>query len=669
MTLEIQLATAGEIMDSVSAQVLGQEVAPSARADSKALEEAIGRTQAYLLQQQALEGYWVAELESDVTVTAGYIPLMRFMGIAQPERERRIVSFLGSQQLPDGGWSSYWGGPGNLNVSVQTYFALKLAGVQAEEAFMQRARAFILSKGGVSKTHTFTKILIALFGQFDWRGLPSLPPELILLPNWFPFTIYEFASWARATIVDLMVILTKKPVCPVPESAGIFELYTEPRDLIDWSLPKAEKRASWQEFFVLLDRLFKLWEALPVHPGRERALQRAVQWIREHQEADGSWGGIMLPWVYSLIALKSVGYPLDHPVIAKGLAGLERFIVEEESVFRLQPAVSPVWDTALTTIALSDSGLNGDHPALVRAARWLMQEQILSGGDWQVKNPHTDPGAWAFEFDNDLYPDVDDTAMVLLALMRVELPEEGAKGEAIGKALQWILSMQSRDGGWAAFDRDNDMRILAKIPYADFMTPLDPTSVDVTARVVEFLARLGDRRNQAPCQEALRYLKREQKADGSWYGRWGVNYVYGTGAVLLALREAGEDMGESYIQRAVAWSKAHQNQDGGWGESCQSYEDLSLRGIGQSTPSQTAWSLLGLLAAGEGDSRAVRRGIGYLLGTQLGDGTWEEQSFTGTGFPRAFYLRYDLYRISFPLMALARFRRWLEQERAAEPSE
>lgn len=644
-------------MDAVTAT--GHEAAVSARASFETLEHAITRTQAYLLQQQSADGYWVAELESDATVAAGYIPVMRFLGIAQPERERKIVTFLKSQQTADGGWSSYPGGAGNLNVSVQVYFALKLAGVSPEEAFMQQARQFVLSRGGVGQTHTFTKIMIALFGQYDWRGLPSLPPELIWLPNWLPFTIYEFASWARATIVDLMVILTRKPVCAVPPSSGIGELYAEPVGSRGAPPAPSGRHGGWQRFFLALDRFFKVWEAQPLHPLRARALEAAVRWITAHQEADGSWAGIMLPWVYSLIALKSVGYPLSHPVMARGLAGLERFIVEDESVFRLQPAVSPVWDTALTTIALSDSGLRPDHPALVSAGRWLMGQQVRGGGDWQVKNPHTKPGAWAFEFDNDLYPDVDDSSMVPLALMRTELPDEVAKLEAIDRALHWVLDMQSRNGGWAAFDRDNDMQLLAKIPFADFMTPLDPTSVDVTSHVVEFLVRSGDRLSQAPCQEALRYLKREQQTDGSWYGRWGVNYVYGTAAALLAFHAAGERLEESYTRRGAAWLKAHQNEDGGWGESCQSYENPLLRGLGSSTASQTAWALLGLLAAGQGEGDAVRKGIDYLLRTQLADGTWEEEPFTGTGFPRAFYLRYHLYRVYFPLTALSRFRQLL----------
>jgi squalene-hopene/tetraprenyl-beta-curcumene cyclase len=650
-------------MDSAVAEQLTstEEPAPGPGYGAGRLEEAIRRTQAHLLGQQAADGYWAAVLESDATVSAGYIPLMRFLGLSQPEREAKVVNFLKSQQLPDGGWGSYRDGPGNINVTVQAYLALKLAGISREEPFMQRARDFVLSRGGITRTHTFTKIMIALFGQYDWRGLPSLPPEVMFLPNWFPVNIYEFSSWARATIVDLMVVLTEKPVCPIPDSASIFELYTEPLDQIDYSLPKAPRPLSWHNFFLVADRAFKLWERLPFQPGRGRARRKAVQWIVDHQEADGSWGGIMLPWVYSLVALKCLDYPLDHPVMARGLEGLERFIVEDESTLRLQPAVSPVWDTALTMIALSDSGLEGDHPALVKAAGWLLQEQITTGGDWQVKNPHTEPAAWAFEFDNDLYPDVDDTAVVPLALLRVDLPQKEARREAIEKAARWVVSMQSRNGGWAAFDLNNDKEILAHIPFADFMTPLDPTTVDVTAHVVELLSELGYDQSRAPFEKAIRYLKREQEADGSWFGRWGVNYVYGTGTVLPALCAAGEDVRKTCVRRGVEWLKAHQNEDGGWGETCGSYDDPSLAGTGPSTPSQTAWALLGLLAAAEGDEAAVRRGIDYLLRTQLADGTWEEELYTGTGFPRAFYLRYHMYCIYFPLMALGRFQSWLQR--------
>ncbi|MFC1974285.1 squalene--hopene cyclase [Chloroflexota bacterium] len=625
--------------------------------DLPALEQAIKSAQDHLLKLQSSQGYWVGELEADVTVSAGYIPIMYFMtGEIDPVRKQKVINFVRSKQNDDGSWSTYYDGPGDLNVTVQTYFNLKLAGVSGEEDFMQRARRFILAKGGITKTHAFTKIWLALFGQYDWKGIPSLPPEIILLPNWFYFNIYEFASWSRATIIALMVVLTKKPVCAVPEWAQVSELYSEPEGRIEYSVGKIEKLFSWKSSFLMLDKAFKAWEKLPFKPGRDLALRKVERWIVEHQEADGSWGGIMLPWLYSLFALKTLDYSLDHPVIAKGLEGLEGFIAEDDTTFRLQPATSPVWDTAWAAIALRESGLESKHPSLVAAARWLLEEKIEIGGDWQVKNPKTGPGCWAFEFDNDLYPDIDDTAVVPRALMVAKLSEgeEELKRKAVGEGLNWVLSMQSKNGGWAAFDLNNDKKFLAHIPFADFMTPYDPTSPDVTAHAIELLGATG--RNHPELQKALAYVKGEQQSDGTWYGRWGVNYVYGTGLVLTSLQQAGEDMGGAYIRQAVSWLKSCQNEDGGWGETCHSYEDPASRGIGPSTASQTSWALLGLIAAAEADSPEVKRGIDCLIKTQEQDGGWQEDAYTGTGFPMAFYLRYDLYRIYFPLMVLARYR-------------
>ncbi|MFQ6121545.1 MAG: squalene--hopene cyclase [Dehalococcoidales bacterium] len=623
--------------------------------------QTITKAQDYLLSRQSQEGYWVGELEADVTVAAGYIPLIYFMtGEIDPERQRKIVNYVKSKQRADGSWSSYYGGPGDLNVTIQAYFALKLAGVAPTEPFMQRAQEFVLSQGGITKANTLTKIWLALFGQFDWRGTPAMPPEIILLPNWFYFNIYEFASWSRATIVALMVVLTKRPVCPVPEFARISELYVEPEDNQRYFSGKIQKFFSWRSFFLWLDRLFKAWEKLPLKPGRGFALRRAERWIVEHQEADGSWGGIMLPWVYSLIALKCLGYNLDHPVMAKGLRGLEDFIIEDSCTFRLQPATSPVWDTAWTVIALRESGLPADHPALVKAAHWLLKQEIRIGGDWQVKNSKIEPGCWAFEFENDLYPDIDDTALVPRALLRVQLRGEDdvCQADAIKRGQQWVVAMQSNNGGWAAFDRNNNKKVLAHIPFADFMTPLDPTSPDVTAHAIELLAELN--KDDSSLEKALSYLRKEQEADGAWYGRWGVNYIYGTGLVLVSLLALGEDMQQDYVRRAVSWLVSHQNQDGGWGETCHTYEDAQCRGVGPSTASQTAWALSGLIAAGEHASPSVKRGINYLLHTQREDGSWQEDTYTGTGFPRAFYLRYDLYRIYFPLIALARYKTSLE---------
>jgi squalene-hopene/tetraprenyl-beta-curcumene cyclase len=623
---------------------------------SEAVGLAIQRAQNYLLSIQYPEGYWWGELETNVCMAAEYLLLTHFLGAADRRRWDKIVNYLRRQQLPDGTWSIYYGGPSDLNATVEAYFALKLAGVSPDEPAMDKARQFVLSRGGVPKVRIFTKIWLALFGQWDWRGVPVLPPELMLLPSWFPINIYEFASWARATIVPMLIILTRRPVCPIPSEACIDELYPAPRDQVDYSLPKSAKRLSWKTLFLTADRFLRFYERRGWKPFRRRAALAAEKWIVEHQEADGSWGGIQPPWVYSLMALKLLGYPLEHPVMAKGLQGFEGFAIEDEETFNPQACLSPLWDACLAMNALLDSGLPQDHPALVKAARWLLKEQILSGGDWQVKNRKGPPGGWAFEFANDIYPDTDDTAEVMIALLRTRIPEEDAKREALERGLQWLLSMQSKNGGWGSFDVNNTRRLITHIPFCDFGEVIDPPSEDVTAHIVEILGRLGYDRTFPPVRRALAYLRREQQADGCWFGRWGVNYVYGTGAVLPALQAVGEDMGQDSVRRAVRWLIEHQNEDGGWGESCASYADPALRGTGPSTASQTAWALLGLMAGGQGDSEAALRGVNYLLETQADDGSWDEPYFTGTGFPRDFFINYHLYRNYFPLQALGRYR-------------
>ncbi len=637
----------------------------SPQSQMEMVDRAILRTRDYLLDRQRPEGYWVGELESDASVAAGYIPLMHWMtGTVDPARQQKVVNFVLSKQNADGSWSAFQGGPGNLDVSIQVYLALKLAGVPASQPFMQRARQFVLSKGGIGKANAFTRIWLALFGQFDWRDTASVPPEIIYLPKWFYFNIYEFASWSRETIMALAVVLAQKPVYRLPEGAGVEELYLEPVERRRYPLGKSGRWLSWSSFFLKADALFKFWERLPYQPGRKQALRKVAGWIEEHQEADGSWGGIMLPWIYSLIALKSLGYPSDHPVIVKGIHGLEDFIVEDENTLRLQPATSPVWDTAWVVHALLESGLPAGHPALVRAARWLMQQEILTAGDWRIKNPKTEPGGWAFEFENDFYPDLDDTPLVARALQKVRTSkqEEPAKTGAIDRARRWVLSMQGRDGGWAAFDLNNNKQALAHVPFADFMSPLDPTCADVTAHVIEFLSELGALSSDdlIALGKALNYLRAGQEADGSWYGRWGVNYIYGTGLALESLKAAGVAMDQDYIQKAAGWLTAHQNADGGWGETCSSYDgDPAERGRGPSSASQTAWALFGLLASCPLDNEAVREGVRYLLERQGADGAWDEPQFTGAGFPRAFYLRYDLYRIYFPLLALGRYKNFV----------
>jgi squalene-hopene/tetraprenyl-beta-curcumene cyclase len=621
------------------------------------LDAAIQAAQAYLLSIQQPPGCWSGELESDASVTAGYIPLFYFMlGKVDPHRQTKVVKQLLSKQNPDGSWSTNPAAPGDLNVSIQAYFALKLAGISANEAPLQLARQFILSKGGISRANVFTRIWLALFGQVEYSELPSIPPELIFFPDRFYFNIYEFASWSRETIMALCLVLSIKPVCKLPVHARLSELYVAPSGQRSASRPSTARIFSWKRFFALLDGIFKAWDKLPYHPGRKQALRRVEAWVVEHQERDGSWGGIMLPWIYSLMALKSLGYGLDHPVIARGMAGLEAFILEDEQTLRMQPSVSPVWDTAWSLIALREAGLPADHPRLQQAAHWLLGQEIRKRGDWKVKNPKTQPGGWAFEFFNDWYPDLDDSAVVPRALLNIQLSEplEQEKSQAIQRALNWVLDMQSKNGGWAAFDRDNNKQFLDHTPFADFMSPLDPTCADVTAHVIELLSTTGQ--GQPALAKARSYLKQTQEPDGAWFGRWGVNYIYGTGLTMAGLAACGEDPKGAAIRRAAAWLTSHQHQDGGWGETCETYSNPSSRGVGPGTPSQTAWALIGLIAAGDWDTPAVQNGIQYLLSCQQQDGGWEESEFTGTGFPGLFYLRYDYYRIYFPLMALARYR-------------
>jgi len=632
----------------------------TARAED--LKEAIRRSQEFFLRTQHPEGYWVGELETNVCMAAEYLLLTQFLGAWDEERRRKVANYLLRQQRPDGTWGIYFGGPPDINATVEAYFALKLAGVTPDEPRMRKAREWVVAAGGVPKTRVFTKIWLALFGQWDWRGVPALPPELMFLPHWFPLNIYDFASWARATIVPMLIILSERPVCTVPEQAHIDELYPLGRDGSDYSLPRPKAGFSWRRAFHVADGILKRYDRVAIGPLREAAYRAAERWIVARQEADGSWGGIQPPWVYSLIALKLRGYSLDHPVMRRGLDGFEGvWAVEDGETFTPQACLSPVWDTALAMIALLDSGLEADHPAIVQAGRWLLREQVLTGGDWQVKAKGVAPGGWSFEFENDFYPDTDDTAEVLVALARAKLPDERRKERAMEAGKRWLLGMQSSNGGWGAFDRDNRRRLVNEIPFCDFGEVIDPPSEDVTAHVIEALALLGEGRSEA-VRRGVRYLRGEQRADGSWFGRWGVNHVYGTGGVLPALQAAGVDMSRPYVRRAARWLTDHQNGDGGWGETCESYVDPGAIGRGPSTASQTAWGLMGLLSADgraeDGrEAEAIARGVRYLVETQEEDGQWEEPYFTGTGFPGDFYIKYHLYRNYWPLMALGRYRK------------
>ena len=660
------------------------------------LDQAIGRCQDYFRRTQYPEGYWWGELESNNTMEAEYLLLSYFLGRGDRERWRKMTNHILRRQREDGSWGQYYQAPGDLSTSVECYFALKLSGLSPDSEPLQKARRFILGQGGVPKTRIFTKIWLTLFGQWDWRGVPNMPPEMIFLPAWFPFNIYQFSSWARATIVPLLIVFTRRPVCSVPQEAGIEELYPEHRSRADYSLPVPASSWGWARLFYYVDRLVGLYQALPLHPLRGEAERRVVEWIVAHQEADGCWGGIQPPWVYSLIALHVMGFPADHPVMEKGWQGFDAgFIIEGQDTCSLQGCISPVWDTCLAQVALAESGVAASDPMLQRSNRWLMGKQVTVGGDWQVRASNTPPGGWPFEFHNNWYPDIDDTAEVVLALALApgSSAEQAGRQQAIDRAVAWLLGMQSKNGAWASFDKDNNRHYVTHLPFCDFGELLDPPSADVTAHVLEMFGRLGYSRQFPPLQRAYRYLRQEQEADGSWFGRWGVNYIYGLGAVLPALEAIGEDMAQPYIRRAVAWLVRRQNPDGGWGESCASYVDLDWRGRGPSTASQTAWALLALLAAGESEHPATRRGVRYLLDTQTENGSWDEPYFTGTGFPgygvgervkrlpkpgqrgyqgadmpAGFMINYHLYRNYWPLLALGRYRR-LASRSGKDPSD
>ncbi|MCY4625613.1 MAG: squalene--hopene cyclase [Chloroflexi bacterium] len=653
------------------------------------IEDAVRRTQRFFLDTQHADGYWLGELESNPTMEAEYIMLTRFLGSEEGDRIPRVAEDIRRRQAPDGSWRMYYGAPGDLSTSIECYFALKLAGDPPDAPHMARARAFILAAGGVPRARVFTKIWLALFGQWDWKGTPAMPPDMMLLPRWAPFNIYRFASWARATIVPMTIILTLHPTRPPPERCWVMELY--PEGPVTYALSRWKATPfSLRGGFLLLDRALRVYRRLPFMPSRKRALRAAVDWIIGHQEADGSWAGIQPPWVYALIALSALGYPLDHPVVARGLAGFRgswSAPSADGGALRVQACLSPVWDTCLAMRGLLDTGMPPAHPALQRAASWLMDREIRVKGDWAVYRPHLQPSGWAFEFANDHYPDIDDSAIIVAALGDTPLVDDGqerARADTMARAVAWLTGMQSSNGGWAAFDWNNTSRELANIPFADFGELLDPPSTDVTAHVLEMYGKLGRTAEDPAVRRGLAYLWEQQEHDGPWFGRWGVNYLYGTGAVLPALEAVGVDMTQPRVRRAVDWLLARQNPDGGWGETCLSYADPSLRGQGDSTPSQTSWALIALMAAGEAGHDAVRRGIAFLLERQRPDGTWDEPQFTGCGFPgygpgdrperlapldgpnsqgpelsAAFMINYALYRNYFPLWALGRYARTL----------
>ena len=604
------------------------------------VRDCLKRSVETLVGMQDPRGYWKGELETNVTMDAEDLLLREFLGIRTIEQTAAAACWIRSCQREDGTWANFYAGPAELSTTVEAYVALRLAGDQSDAEHMVRAAGFIKSAGGVERTRVFTRLWLALFGLWSWDELPVLPPEIMYLPRFAPLNIYDFGCWARQTVVALTVVSAHRPVHKM--AFAIDELKS------GVPAPDAEPLRTWAGRFQALDRALKIYERRPVKAVRKAALRRAERWILERQEADGSWGGIQPPWVYSLIALRLQGYALDHPVMAAGLAGLGGFTIEDERGRRLEACQSPVWDTALAVTALADAGLEPSDPVLRSAARYLLTEEIKVLGDWSVRRPDLPPGGWAFEFANDNYPDIDDTAEVVLALSRTE---EDARS-AVDRGLAWVEGMQCRDGGWGAFDVDNTHTLCRELPFCDFGELIDPPSADVTAHVVEMFAKLGCSR--LAVARGVDWMLSAQEEDGSWFGRWGANYVYGTGAVVPALVAAGLPVDHPAVRRAVTWLEEHQNDDGGWGEDLRSYNDPNQAGRGPSTASQTAWALLALLAAGERRS-ATRAGVAYLAATQNEAGSWDEPYFTGTGFPGDFYINYHLYRLVFPITALGRY--------------
>jgi squalene-hopene/tetraprenyl-beta-curcumene cyclase len=665
---------------------------PTVEAQNEA-RAALARAREHLLALQHEQGWWQGELQTNVTMDAEDMLLREFLGVRRADETERSAGWIRSQQRDDGTWANFHGGPGELSTTIEAYWALRLSGDPPDAPHMRAAASFIRGAGGLQRARVFTHVWLALFGLWSWDEVPALPPEIVLLPSWVPLNIYDFACWARQTIVALSLVKDRRPVRALP-----FDL-DELHGAEAWAPRRASSRRG--RWLARLDRALRAYERRPIGMLRRLSLARAERWIVRRQEADGSWGGIQPPWVYSLIALSLCGYRLEHPLIRRGLEGLNRFMVEDRDDSRrvgapsgpsrrLEACQSPVWDTALAIVALSDAGVPADDAAVRRAAWWLLGEEVTTRGDWSVARPDLSPGGWAFEFANVSYPDVDDTAEVVLALRclssqgapqrhrarelrprwarrngdrphREQDASNGAGGAitlgvridaAVERALRWVQGMQSAGGGWGAFDAENTRTLVRELPFLDFGEVIDEPSADVTAHAIEMLAGLG--LAEAPVtQRAIGWLIEQQEPGGSWFGRWGVNHVYGTGAAVPALVAAGVDPTHTCIVRAVDWLLEHQNEDGGWGEDPRSYDDAAWVGRGSSTASQTAWALLALHAAGE-RGPALWRGVAWLVASQRADGSWDEPQYTGTGFPSDYYINYHLYRLTFPLMALGR---------------
>jgi len=631
------------------------------------METTLERSQRHLLSLRKPEGYWVGELMVDATLAADMVAYHHWDGMVDPEWQRKAVNHVRSLQLPDGGWNIFYGGPSDINATVKCYLALKLAGVPVTDPGMLRARQVALSLGGVPRMNTFSKLYLALLGLFPWDYVPTIPCEVILIGKWFHVNFWEMSSWTRAMLVPLAIINHFKPTRPLNPPVTLDELHPEGYHERDLALAPDPQGLTWRNFFLWLDKLHKFAEGFAqtgIHPFRKRALKKAEQWMLERCEGSDGLAAIFPAMLNSLVALKALGYPDDHPQVVRAERQLKRLQHETEDDVRIEPCFSPVWDTAIVAICLRESGLPADHPVLKRAMEWVMDKEIRFRGDWQYKNPNpVEPSGWAFEYENKWNPDVDDTAMVLLALRLIPTDHPQRRDECFRRGLKWMMTFQCKDGGWGAFDRDCTKNILEKVPFADHNAMLDPECADITARILELLGYEGIGLEDEQVRKAVQYLREQQEDDGSWYGRWGVNYLYGTWQVLRGLRALRMDMNERWLLRARDWLESVQHPDGGWGERCNTYDDPVFKGQGPSTASQTAWAVMGLCAFDDPHRPSLVRGMEYLVRTQNPDGSWTEHETTGTGFPKVFYLKYDTYRNAWPLLALATYLNILQKAR------